>query len=269
MIAHSEHSLTVRFNPALFGATEPAQLIKPRKSRVGNISAQHIEHMEMLAALLLKIAAVYNLPAEEINPLTVFRSFIRNDFTCNITGIQHSEQTPLGLRFLMPIESGGCIRPNNITPHYDPIIQPWEYMTESGAIIRLTESDERPSHFPPPQTFTIYRLVNTVTGNCYVGCTSVKPKKRKGGHFNKLENGTHSNQKLQKSYMKFGRKAFEFEVLETGISSEECAAAREEFWIEFYDSYSDGFNATPTGRPFSEMKAATRFDLSAYGRKQG
>jgi hypothetical protein len=246
MIAQLERDLSVRFEPALYEA--PAQKpIQRKRCKSRFIPDEDVAHCELLAALLLKLAKIHNLPSDEINPLTIYRVLKRYDLTCELTGIAHSQATPLTLRFVSPIEQGG-IRPQNLAPFYEPAghITRGEFMTPCGVLIGLTEQDERPRY---SCTFTIYRLLNTVTGNSYVGCTALKPKKRRSGHFNKLANGKHCNNKLQASFDRFGMEAFEFQVLETGLSAED-APGREIFWIEHFGSYSDGYNATVDGRSF-------------------
>ena len=53
----------------------------------------------------------------------------------------------------------------------------------------------------------IYKLVNTVTGQCYVG-PSQRVQKRIKEHFRLLRLGKHPNAHLQHSYAKYGAAAF-------------------------------------------------------------
>lgn len=53
----------------------------------------------------------------------------------------------------------------------------------------------------------IYKIVNKVTGQCYVG-QSQRIKKRLKEHFRLLRRGTHTNPHLQNSYNKYGAEAF-------------------------------------------------------------
>lgn len=53
----------------------------------------------------------------------------------------------------------------------------------------------------------IYKIVNKVTGQCYVG-QSQRIKKRLKEHFRLLRRGTHTNPHLQNSYNKYGADAF-------------------------------------------------------------
>ena len=53
----------------------------------------------------------------------------------------------------------------------------------------------------------IYKIVNKVTGQCYVG-QSQRAKKRLKEHFRLLRWGKHTNPHLQNSYNKYGAEAF-------------------------------------------------------------
>lgn len=53
----------------------------------------------------------------------------------------------------------------------------------------------------------IYKIVNKVTGQCYVG-QSQRVKKRLKEHFRLLRWGKHTNPHLQNSYNKYGAEAF-------------------------------------------------------------
>lgn len=57
----------------------------------------------------------------------------------------------------------------------------------------------------------IYKIVNTVTGQCYVG-QSQRVKKRIKEHFRLLRWNKHTNPHLQNSYNKYGGQAFYGEI---------------------------------------------------------
>jgi len=57
----------------------------------------------------------------------------------------------------------------------------------------------------------IYKLVNKVTGQCYVG-QSQRAKKRIKEHFRLLRQNKHTNQHLQNAYNKYGAEAFYGEI---------------------------------------------------------
>lgn len=90
----------------------------------------------------------------------------------------------------------------------------------------------------------VYRILNTVTGESYVGGTiNVEGRWRK--HRSRLRAGKHCNRKMQASWNKYGESAFVVEILEKCDRSqlrtvEKCEIAK-------LDSCKKGFNSTPLG----------------------
>lgn len=93
--------------------------------------------------------------------------------------------------------------------------------------------------------YVIYRILNTVTGQSYVGLTC-RPKQRKWDHFCRLKSGTHHSSHLQRAYNKYGRKVFRWEVLQRDQSLDDALQAEVDF-IEQYDSFRNGYNMTEGG----------------------
>lgn len=60
----------------------------------------------------------------------------------------------------------------------------------------------------------VYLISNNVNGKCYVG-SSIHLTQRRKEHFSRLMHNRHENIHLQNAYNKYGREAFEFEILET------------------------------------------------------
>lgn len=92
----------------------------------------------------------------------------------------------------------------------------------------------------------IYKITNKINNNCYIGL-SVDIKRRWESHkvrYKDKENKEY-DKVLYKAFRKYGIENFKFEVLE------ECPfeklKEREIFWIQYYDSYHNGYNATPGG----------------------
>lgn len=75
----------------------------------------------------------------------------------------------------------------------------------------------------------IYRIVNQVTGQCYVG-SSTYLISRKSKHFQALRRGAHENLHLQRAWDKYGKDAFVFEVLER--CERDVCIEREQHWID-------------------------------------
>lgn len=59
----------------------------------------------------------------------------------------------------------------------------------------------------------IYRIINTLTGDIYVG-SAARLLARKKTHFSKLRCQTHENKHLQNAWNKYGAESFDFDVIE-------------------------------------------------------
>jgi group I intron endonuclease len=112
----------------------------------------------------------------------------------------------------------------------------------------------------------------------YVGSAlSIKPRypidkgfnRRWKKHLRDLKANNHSNPKIQNAYNKYGKESIRLEIIE--ICEPEIGLNREQFWLNHYDSYHNGFNCKPTvnsnlGKIFGE---ATRKKVSDNGKKRG
>ena len=75
----------------------------------------------------------------------------------------------------------------------------------------------------------VYEIVNTVSNRRYVG-SALDVKARIGLHFSLLHRQKHTNPHLTASFMKYGRDAFTFGLLEECVP--ECLIEREQHWID-------------------------------------
>ena len=64
------------------------------------------------------------------------------------------------------------------------------------------------------KTFGIYRITNTINGNTYIGKTGTSFGDRWDCHRTQLNGGYHDNPHLQNAWNKYGKDAFEFDVVE-------------------------------------------------------
>lgn len=80
----------------------------------------------------------------------------------------------------------------------------------------------------------IYCITNTVTGKRYVG-KSVDIESRFSEHIRELVSGNHFNLYLQRSWNKYGRDCFSFNVLEE--CDEQMLNEREIYWIQHFGGY--------------------------------
>lgn len=104
----------------------------------------------------------------------------------------------------------------------------------------------------------IYKLVNRVTGQCYVG-QSQRTKKRIKEHFRLLRQNRHTNPHLQNAYNKYGADAFYGEVEVECTDLEELDRLEESFlqgnaWFEEKTIYNiaDFAKAPMRGKTHSE-----------------
>ena len=86
----------------------------------------------------------------------------------------------------------------------------------------------------------IYKIVNTVSGKCYIG-SAVMLRRRWAGHLSLLRKGMHHSKHLQNSWSKRGELAFTFEIIE--FCDVGSLIQREQFWI---DRRKPEYNCHPT-----------------------
>lgn len=100
----------------------------------------------------------------------------------------------------------------------------------------------------------IYKITNTINNKCYIGQTVKSPEERWKEH-KAHANGTHINDKnkiLYKAMRKYGIENFTFEVLQDNIESYEQLDKAEIYWIDFYQSFLHGYNATQGGQLYHQ-----------------
>lgn len=116
----------------------------------------------------------------------------------------------------------------------------------------------------------IYKIVNKVTGQCYVG-QSQYTKKRIKEHFRLLRNNKHSNKHLQNAYNKYGAENFYGAVEIECESAKDLDALEEQFlkgtaWFEEKTVYNiaDFAKAPMRGKTHSkEVKEKIRLGRRA------
>lgn len=100
----------------------------------------------------------------------------------------------------------------------------------------------------------IYKIVNLITEKVYVG-SAVDIDKRWYNHKSLLNRGLHSN-KLQRTHDKYGLDSFTFEVIEE--CAKEVLIEREQYWIDHFDSYNNGYNSRPIAESVLGLKFPDR-----------
>lgn len=89
----------------------------------------------------------------------------------------------------------------------------------------------------------VYALRHMKTGRCYVG-SSINCRTRIQRHLLELRNGTHFSTKLNRAWQKYGQVAFDMIILEE-VPLRPDIIIREQYWIDFLTSCTDGFNLRP------------------------
>ena len=97
----------------------------------------------------------------------------------------------------------------------------------------------------------IYKIENTVTGDFYIGSSSIY-KQRKAWHQSALRHNRHTNQYLQNVWNKYGEDSFQFIILE---ECEENQYNREFYWI---DELNPKYNLNRYAKGTSYWKGKSR-----------
>lgn len=88
----------------------------------------------------------------------------------------------------------------------------------------------------------IYKIWNDVNNKIYIGKTISSLEKRFKEHCDDSKRIRDENRPLYRAMNKYGIEHFHIELVEK--CKEEDLSKREIYWIEYYHSYSDGYNAT-------------------------
>lgn len=96
------------------------------------------------------------------------------------------------------------------------------------------------------EIWKVYKHTNKINGKCYIGITYYKNPRYRWG-----KDGKGYNQKGQHKFWsaicKYGWDNFTHEIIEDGITTPELANEREIYYIDLYDSFYHGYNATKGG----------------------
>lgn len=92
----------------------------------------------------------------------------------------------------------------------------------------------------------IYKITNTLNNKVYIGQTVKTVERRFNQHKNNSNKPYFSQIVLYKAFNKYGFENFKCETIEEVPN--ELLNEREKYWIEYYDSYFDGYNSTLGGR---------------------
>jgi group I intron endonuclease len=99
----------------------------------------------------------------------------------------------------------------------------------------------------------IYKATSKTSKKSYIGKTMRTLETRKRGH---RRRSRHCSYHFYNAIRKYGFEDFYWEIIENDINDENVLSEREIFWIKYYNTYNDGYNATAggegsSGRPMS------------------
>lgn len=86
----------------------------------------------------------------------------------------------------------------------------------------------------------IYKATNLINKKVYIGQTTKTLEERKEGH---IQSSKEPEFRFHKAIAKYGIDNFKWEVIDTADSIEELNQ-KEGYWIEYYQSYTKGYNDT-------------------------
>ena len=94
----------------------------------------------------------------------------------------------------------------------------------------------------------VYKIINNINEKVYIGKTYNSIEERWKEHCRDYKKRKNENRPLYSAMNKYGIECFRIELLEETDIPEE----REKYWIEYYGSFKNGYNATigGDGRPY-------------------
>ena len=111
----------------------------------------------------------------------------------------------------------------------------------------------------------IYIITNDVNNKVYIGQTVQTLKKRFTGHCCYSKSDRSKSMYVKRAIHKYGKDKFHIDLLEE--CSIDILNEREKYWIEYYDSYNNGYNLTLGGQDsnyFSINKISNTIDIKKF-----
>lgn len=114
----------------------------------------------------------------------------------------------------------------------------------------------------------IYKIMNIVNNKVYIGQTTKKyVNYRFSNHIYELNKKEHHNEHLQRSWDKYGKKCFKFEIVEIWATLDDLNK-REIYWIAHFKATDPkfGYNIALGGKGTHSVSPLTRQKLSIKGK---
>jgi group I intron endonuclease len=91
----------------------------------------------------------------------------------------------------------------------------------------------------------IYKITNDINDKIYIGCCSTTIEERFSSHIKDFQKRYFEKRPLYSAMQKYGVEHFHIEEIESCDIS--IMFEREIYWIQYFDSYGNGYNATKGG----------------------
>lgn len=98
----------------------------------------------------------------------------------------------------------------------------------------------------------IYKITNDINGKSYIG-QSINFQERKRQHFDEKTWAKYPNIALYKAMKKYGKENFSIKVIDE--VPDYMLNCKEQYYIQMFDTYRNGYNMTLGGDAFSNNKA--------------
>ena len=92
----------------------------------------------------------------------------------------------------------------------------------------------------------IYKIINDINDKVYIGKTSKTIEHRWKEHREDATTKSKDHRPLYSAIQKYGIEHFQIEEIEE-VLNDKIACEREKYWIEYYGSFKNGYNATKGG----------------------
>lgn len=115
----------------------------------------------------------------------------------------------------------------------------------------------------------VYEMLNQFTNKKYIGVTTQLLETRIKQHFQEAywEKGDNYNSKLNKAIRKYGKDSFIYSIIEEVDSL--ILFDREIYWIQYYNSYNQGYNSTPGGEGYHKYDQNLIYQYWQEGKTAG
>lgn len=112
-------------------------------------------------------------------------------------------------------------------------------------------------------------IENDINNKKYIGKTLHSTEKRFKEHIKDSSRRRKVHRPLYNAINKYGKEHFSIKTIE--VVPRELAGEREQYWIEYYNTYKNGYNATAggDGKPFIDYKKILKlYDRTKLTRKE-